>query len=49
MPGVRSLMEDASPYNPLSKGNLAASIVTKLLHQEAQKFPLANFPVRGFT
>jgi hypothetical protein len=40
-------MEEANPYNPLSKRNLAASIVTKLLHQEAQKLPPAHFPGAG--
>jgi hypothetical protein len=40
-------MEDANPYNPLSKRNLAASIVTKLLHQEPQEFPAPSFPGAG--
>ena len=40
-------MEDATPYNPLSKRNLAASIVTKLLHQDPQELPAPNFPGAG--
>lgn len=36
-------MEDTGPYNPLSKRNLAASIVTKLLHQDTQKLPPPGF------
>jgi len=40
-------MEEANPYNPLSKRNLAASIVTKLLHQDAQELPTPNFAGAG--
>jgi hypothetical protein len=41
------MMEEINPYNPLSKRNLAASIVTKLLHQDAEKLPPLNFPGAG--
>lgn len=40
-------MEDATPYNPLSKRNLAASIVTKLLHQKTEALPPTTFPGAG--
>jgi hypothetical protein len=40
-------MEDASPYNPLSKRNLAASIVAKLLRQDAESLPCPGFPGAG--
>ncbi|HZV33194.1 MAG TPA: Eco29kI family restriction endonuclease [Verrucomicrobiae bacterium] len=40
-------MDETSPYNPLSKRNLASSIVTKLLRQEAQKLPPPDFPGAG--
>jgi hypothetical protein len=40
-------MEEATPYNPLSKRNLATSIVTKLLHEEAEELPPSNFPGAG--
>ena len=36
-------MDEPTPYNPLTKRNLAASIVTKLLHQEPQEIPPAKF------
>lgn len=36
-------MEEAAPYNPLSKRNLAASIVSKLLHQAPQELPPPSF------
>ena len=40
-------MEDTTPYNPLSKRNLAGSIVSKLLHQEPEALPPARFPGAG--
>ena len=40
-------MGEANPYNPLSKRNLAASIVAKLLHQEPQVLPAPTFPGAG--
>jgi hypothetical protein len=40
-------MEDPSPYNPLAKRNLAASIVSKLLNQDPQELPPTNFPGAG--
>jgi hypothetical protein len=40
-------MEDATPFNPLAKKNLAASIVSKLLNQDPQKLPAPNFPGAG--
>lgn len=40
-------MDESTPYNPLSKRNPAASIVTKLLHQEAQELPPPTFPGAG--
>ena len=36
-------MDEPTPYNPLAKRNLAASIVTKLLHQEPQEIPPTKF------
>ena len=40
-------MEDPTPYNPLTKKNLAASIVSRLLHQGPQKLPPRNFVGAG--
>jgi hypothetical protein len=40
-------MEDATPYNPLAKRNLAASIVSKLLKQNAEPLPPPTFPGAG--
>ncbi len=40
-------MEDSAPYNPLSKRNLAASIVSKLLSQSPEKLPPPRFPGAG--
>jgi Eco29kI restriction endonuclease len=40
-------MEEATPYNPLSKRNLAASIVSKLLHQPPDEIPPSRFPGAG--
>jgi len=40
-------MEESVPYNPLSKRNLAGSIVSKLLNQPAEKLPPARFPGAG--
>lgn len=36
-------MDEPDPYNPLAKGNLAASIVAKLLRQEPQIIPPEKF------
>jgi hypothetical protein len=41
------MTDDALPYNPLSKRNLAASIVNKLLHQSAHELPPPNFAGAG--
>lgn len=40
-------MEESAPYNPLAKRNLAASIVSKLLNQPAEKLPPPRFPGAG--
>jgi hypothetical protein len=40
-------MEDAGPYNPLSKRNLAASIVSKLLHQPPEEMPVPRMKGAG--
>lgn len=40
-------MEESAPYNPLSKRNLAASIVAKLLVQPPEKLPPRRFPGAG--
>lgn len=40
-------MADITPYNPLAKRNLAASIVTRLLAQIPQSLPASNFPGAG--
>jgi Eco29kI restriction endonuclease len=40
-------MEESAPYNPLSKRNLAASIVSKLLNQPSEKLPPPRFPGAG--
>ena len=36
-------MEDTTPYNPLSKRNLAGSIVSKLLQQNPEEMPPPRF------
>lgn len=40
-------MGESAPYNPLSKRNLAASIVSKLLDQSPEKLPPSRFPGAG--
>jgi hypothetical protein len=40
-------MENPHPYNPLNKKNLAASIVSRLLHQEPQELPPPKFVGAG--
>ncbi len=40
-------MDVAAPYNPLSKRNLAGSIVSKLLNQPAEMLPPPRFPGVG--
>jgi hypothetical protein len=40
-------MEAPSPFNPLAKKNLAASIVSKLLHQKPQILPPVKFVGAG--
>jgi len=40
-------MEESAPYNPLSKRNLASSIVSKLLHQPPEGMPPQRFPGAG--
>jgi hypothetical protein len=40
-------MEESAPYNPLSKRNLAASIVSKLLHQPPDEMPPPRFAGAG--
>jgi len=40
-------MDESAPYNPLSKRNLAASIVSKLLHQPPEPMPPPRFPGAG--
>src|SRR5258706_2262617 len=40
-------MDEASPYNPLSKRNIAASICSKLLHQPPEEMPLERFKGAG--
>jgi hypothetical protein len=40
-------MEPSAPYNPLSKRNLAGSIVSKLLHQPPEEMPPPRFPGAG--
>lgn len=40
-------MDESAPYNPLSKRNLAASIVSKLLHQPPEEMPLPRFKGAG--
>lgn len=40
-------MDEPTPYNPLTKRNLAASIVSKLLHQEPQQLPPGKFVGAG--
>lgn len=40
-------MAESSPYNPLSKRNLAASIVSKLLQQPPEEMPPQRFPGAG--
>lgn len=40
-------MEDSTPYNPLSKRNLAASIAARLLNQEPRELPVPSFTGAG--
>jgi hypothetical protein len=40
-------MDESAPYNPLSKRNLAASIVSKLLNQPPEELPPPRFPGAG--
>jgi len=40
-------MADLTPYNPLAKRNLAASIASRLLAQIPQKLPAPHFPGAG--
>jgi Eco29kI-like restriction endonuclease len=40
-------MDESAPYNPLSKRNLAASIVSKLLHQPPEEVPIPRFTGAG--
>jgi hypothetical protein len=40
-------MDEAAPYNPLSKRNLAASIVSKLLHQPPEQMRVERFKGAG--
>jgi hypothetical protein len=40
-------MDQSTPYNPLSKRNLAASIVSKLLGQPPETMPPPRFPGAG--
>lgn len=40
-------MDDPTPYNPLAKRNLAASIVSRLLAQDAEKLPAPSFAGAG--
>jgi hypothetical protein len=40
-------MENTAPFNPLAKRNLAASIVSKLLHQDPQELVPPSFPGAG--
>src|ERR1017187_2191331 len=41
------MMDETMPYNPLSKRNLAGSIVTKLLHQSPEELPPPRFVGAG--
>lgn len=40
-------MEDPTPYNPLAKRHLAASVVSKLLNQQPQELPPERFVGAG--
>ena len=40
-------MEEPTPYNPLTKRNLAASIVSRLLHQNPEQLPPPRFAGAG--
>ena len=40
-------MEESAPYNPLSKRNLASSIVSRLLHQPPEEMSPPRFPGAG--
>jgi hypothetical protein len=40
-------VDESAPYNPLSKRNLAASIVSKLLYQPPEEMPTPQFVGAG--